>query len=694
MVRHREVRPSSEGIEFGVGDSHPAWGEGETGKLGVEHLLAECEQEAGRFAWEGTFADYFRMVTENPSMSRLSHHLVHDAIMSRGVDDSATGEPAYALFEGEIFGLNETLDRVLQYFASSSRRLEIRKRILLLLGPPASGKSSIVDLIKRALEEYTRTADGTVYAIKGCPMQEDPLHLVPHQLRPKLMEDYDIYIEGDLCTRCRYTLRNKHHGKVSRMAVTRVTFSEQEAVGIGYYVATNPNPADASLLVGSIDTSRLEGDRLEVAGKAFRLDGEFNVANRGLLELVEIFKADKHLLTSLLSLAQERLIKMERFGSVYADEIIIAHSNEGDFDEFKADEHSEALKDRIVEIRVPYNLKVGDEVQIYRKMLKSSGLEDVHLPPLTLRTMSVFAVLSRLEPPARQGTSLLDRLRLYDGQKVPHLSLEDGVEMRRHHPDEGMSGISPRYMMNRLSAVASSHDTLCISPLKALDSLWQGLKENVSLEDGDQLKYMGFIKDTLEEYNSRAIQEVQRAFNDGFEQSASELLTEYLAQMDSHFAEGEASEREMREMEKHAGISERARAKFRREIHQHFSNLKRRGIPFNHTSEPRLKAAIEARLLPDRRHVERTLSRPRFAKQRMEWRRERSAIYDRLISSYGYCPRCADNLIEYVVHVLSGKAVLKTPKNEGVEWQWDLNPPPPSPQEESSQSPIEHTPQT
>ena len=569
--------------------------------------------------------------------------------------------------------------------------LEIRKRILLLLGPPASGKSSIVDLIKRALEDYTRTADGAVYAIKGCPMQEDHLHLVPRQLRPKLMEDCDAYIEGDLCPRCLYTLRNKHHGKVSRMSVTRVTFSEQEAVGIGYYVATNPNPADASLLVGSIDTSRLEGDRLEVAGKAFRLDGEFNVANRGLLELVEMFKADKHLLTSLLSLAQERLIKMERFGSVYADEIIIAHSNEGDFDEFKSDEHSEALKDRIVEIRVPYNLKVGDEVHIYRKMLKSSGLEDVDLPPLTLPTMSVFAVLSRLEPPAKQGMSLLDKLRLYDGQKVPHFSLEDAVEMRRHHPDEGISGISPRYMMNRLSAVASSPDTFCISPLKALDSLWQGLKENVSLKDADQLKYMGFIKDTLEEYNSRAIQEVQRAFNDGFEQSASELLTEYLAQMDSHFAEGEASEREM---EKHAGISERARAKFRREIHQHFFGLKRRGIPFDHTSEPRLKAAIEARLLPDRRLVERTLSRPRFAKQRIEWRRERSAIYNRLINSYGYCPRCAEDLIEYVVHVLSGKAVLKTPKNEGVEWQWNLNPSPPSPQEDSPQDPIEHPPQT
>ena len=307
--------------------------------------------------------------------------------------------------------------------------------------------------------------------IEGCPMQEDPLHLIPHQLRPKLREEHGIYIEGDLCPRCRYVLRVTYKGKVSEMPVNRVLFSEQEAVGIGYYVATSPNPTDASLLAGSVDTSRLEGDRLEVAGKAFRLDGEFNVANRGLMELVEIFKADRHLLTTLLGLVQENLIKMERFGAVYADEVVIGHSNQGDYDLFRADEYSEALKDRIIETRIPYNLRVSQEVRIYEKMLRTSGLEGVHILPLTLPTMSVFAVLSRLAPTTGQGLSLLSKLRLYDGQTVPRHTLADVAEMKRQHPDEGMSGISPRHVMNRLSAVASAPDTTCVSPFAALDSL-------------------------------------------------------------------------------------------------------------------------------------------------------------------------------------------------------------------------------
>ena len=491
----------------------------------IEELLAESEWETSRFEWEGTFGDYLRKVLENPSVSRLSHKLVEDAIVADGADDSPSGDKVYGLFEGEMFGLEPQLARLVQYFGSAGQRLEIRKRVLLLLGPPASGKSSIVELIKRALERYTRTDAGALYAIKGCPMQEDPLHLIPHQLRPKLRDEHGIYIEGDLCPRCRYVLRVTHKGWVSEMPVNRALFSEQEAVGIGYDVATSPNP-DASLLVGSVDTSRLEGDRLEVAGRAFRLDGEFNVANRGLMELVEIFKADRHLLTTLLGLVQEHLIKMERFGAVYADEVVIGHSNEGDYELFRVDEYSEALKDRIIEIRIPYNLRISEEVKIYEKMLRASGLEGVHIPPLTLPMMGVFAVLSRMEPPTRQGLSLLNKLRLYDGQMVGRYTLADVAEMKRAHPDEAMTGISPRHVMNRLSAVASVPDTTCVSPFNALDSLWHGLRENVSLEESDQPKYLGFVKDAVEEYSERAVREVQRAFAYGFEQSASELFTE------------------------------------------------------------------------------------------------------------------------------------------------------------------------
>ena len=649
----------------------------------VATLLAEAEREAERFTWEGTFAEYLELVVKAPEVSRLSHNMVYDAILAEGVSESPTGETAYDLFSGELFGMDAPIERLVQHFGSSAKRLEDRKRILLLLGPPASGKSTLVALLKSALERFSRTPEGATYAIKGCPMQEEPLHLIPHQMRARLMEEYGVYIEGDLCPRCRYMLRTCYNGRISEVPVERVVFSEYEAVGIGYYVATNPNPSDASLLVGSVDTTRLEGDRLEVAGKAFRLDGELNVANRGLMEFVEIFKADKHLLTTLLGVAQERLIKMERFGSVYADEVIIGHSNEGDFKTFTTDEHSEALNDRLVTIQTPYNLSVHNEVKIYEKMMEGSGLQGTHISPLALPAMSIFSVLSRLEPPARQGMSLIDKLRLYDGEALPHYSKQDVVETRRHHVNEGMTGISPRYVMNRLSAVAASQDVCCVSPLSGLNSLWEGLREHVPLDKADHLRYIDLMRETVQEHNRRAIDAVQKAATPSFEQSALELQGEYLSSVEGHLSGGYSDDREMREMEKHAGVPDRGREEFRREIHDFYAGLKERGVSYDYSIEPRLKAAVEARLLPARRQLERSLTKPRFAKQRVKWRRRRDEVVRRLTEEYGFCAICADDTIEYVTHILKSRSVIRTPKNEGVEWQWELNPRGPKDSEES-----------
>ena len=657
-------------------------------KLSIESILTESEREVGRFAWDGTFADYLRMVIQNPALSRLSHSLIHDAILAEGAEVSPDGEPSYSLFQGEIFGLEANLDRIVQYFAAAAQRMEVRKRILLLLGPPASGKSSVVELIKRALESYTRTDAGAVYAISGCPMQEEPLHLIPSTLRPALMEQYGVYVEGDLCPRCRYALTAEHGGKVAEVPVERVVFSEAAAIGIGYYVATNPNPTDASLLVGSVDESQLEADRLEVAGKAFRLDGELNIANRGLIEFVEMFKADRHMLTTLLGLAQELIIKLQKFGSVYADEVIIGHSNEGDFETFAGDVHSEALRDRIIAIQVPYNLKVGEEVKIYQKMMVDSKLENVHMAPLTLRASSIFATLSRLEPPDRQGMSLMDKLHLYDDQMVRSYTKQDVLELQRHHLNEGMQGISPRYVMNRLGAAATGSDVTCISPLAALDSMWQGLSENVSLNREDLAKYVILVAESVKEYGALAIKDIQRAYEESFEQAATMLLDGYLYSVaaycsdESHGGGGEGeegiSERDMRELERAIGVAERDKSEFRHEINRHVLSWREKGLTFAYTSEPRLRAAIEARLYPPPRRLDRGLTQPRFARQRVEWARRRSAIANRLLSSYGYCAECAEDLINYVTHVLKNRPVLKTPKGEGVEWLWPLNPGPPT----------------
>lgn len=654
-----------------------------TNEITIQSIISEAQSEAVRYSWEGTFEEYLRLVVSDPLKSRLSHAYIYDAITSKGSDATPQGDRTYGLFHDQIFGLEEPLDRIVQYFAASAQRFEVRKRILLLLGPPASGKSTVVDLIKRAMEAHSRTDKGAVYAIKGCPMQEEPLHLIPKRLRPQMYDQYGIHVEGDLCPRCRYLVRTEYRGRYADVPVERVTFSEQEAIGIGCFVANNPNPSDSSLLVGSVNTDQLEGDRLEVAGKAFRLDGEFNVANRGMIELIEMFKADKHLLTALLGLAQEQSIKMEKFGSVYADEVIVGHSNQGDFDEFSRDKSSEALKDRIIAVQIPYNLKVSEEVKIYQKMLKMSHTGDVHIAPLTLQVASAFSVLSRLDPPDRQGMSLLDKLNLYDGHVVSNFSRQTVRDMRRQHRMEGMTGISPRYVMNRIDAAASDPNVRCITPFVALSSLWEGLGENVGY-DADIAAKIALITDTVQVYDDLATREVRIANEDGFEAKAKDLLTAYLSDLKSYLEDASKGrrptraeagrERDMREMERVFGITERNKDAFRREIHEHVESWQSRGRTLEYDSEPRLKEAIEKRILIAPNELSKNLTRPRFARQRVDWMQRWRSITSRLINSYGYCNICANDIISYVDHVLNGRPSIKTPRNESVEWLWERAP--------------------
>ena len=655
-----------------------------TSKMTVEAIISQAEREAGRHTWEGTFTDYLRMVIQDNSRSRLSHALIYDAMMAKGSDLTSSGDQVYRLFKDEVFGIDDSLDRIVQYFAASAQRFEVRKRILLFIGPPASGKSTIADLIKRAMEDHTKTDSGTVYAIKGCPMQEDPLHLIPQHMREALQKEHGIYIEGGLCPRCRYLVGNEYSDKLGAVPVERVVFSEHEAVGIGYYMANNPNPPDSSLLVGSVHPGELEGNRLEVAGKAYRLDGEFNIANRGLVEFVEMFKADKHLLTTLLSLAQEQIVKMEKFGSVYADEVIIGHSNQGDFDDFAQEKHSEALRDRIIAIRIPYSLKVSEEVKIYQKILKTRSADAVHIAPLTMETVSAFAVLSRLDPPDRKGLTLLEKMRLFDGRIIQHLTQQDVREMRRNHPLEGMFGISPRYVMNRIGAIASDSHISCITPLGAISSMWDGLDENVSYE-ADVATKLALISTAVREYDDLAIHDIQMVYEGAFEQRAQIMVGNYVANVQSYFEDfagggntqaraDSTRERDMREMERVVGIAERSKDDFRREIAAYVLAWERRGNTFRYDSEPRLKEAIESKLLPSRRELGKSLSRPRFARQRVNWTERWGAVTARLIESGAYCKFCANDVIQYVDHVLNRRPVVKTSPKSGVEWRWERFP--------------------
>src|SRR5713226_9326080 len=391
-------------------------------KMNLSDLLETHRRDRERLAWEGTFRDYFELVTQNANISKLSHARICDMTLAAGVEKINEGSRdeivKYNFFGEELFGIERPISRIVEYFKSAGQRLEVRKRILLLMGPVGGGKSTIVTMLKRGIEKWSRTADGAVYAIKDCPMHEEPLHLIPPELRPEIERHYGIYIEGELCPQCRYNLEHVYRGRHEDVLVHRIVFSEKDRIGIGTFAPSDPKSQDITELTGSIDLSTIGEVGVESDPRAYRFDGELNIANRGLMEFVEMLKCDEKFLYSLLTLSQEQSIKTGRFAMIYADEVIVSHTNETEYNNFIGNKRSEALHDRIILIKVPYNLRVTEEVKIYEKLIRQSALEGVHIAPHTLRVASMFAVLSRMEPSKKAGMSPMKKLKLYDGEDV------------------------------------------------------------------------------------------------------------------------------------------------------------------------------------------------------------------------------------------------------------------------------------
>ena len=206
--------------------------------------LEEYRDRERDLQWEGTFAQYFEIATKKPEVIRLAHEHIYHMIMDTGVETSRTGEPRYNFFSQEIFGIEKPLQQIVEYFDSAAKRLEVRKRIMLLMGPVGGGKSTIVYLIKRGLEAYTRTEAGALYAIKDCPMHEEPLHLIPYDLRPDVEKEFGLYIEGDLCPHCRFMVDTHYKGHIEEVPVKRLAFSEKYRLGIGTFTPSDPKSQD------------------------------------------------------------------------------------------------------------------------------------------------------------------------------------------------------------------------------------------------------------------------------------------------------------------------------------------------------------------------------------------------------------------------------------------------------------------
>ncbi|HSS65459.1 MAG TPA: serine protein kinase, partial [Gammaproteobacteria bacterium] len=387
----------------------------------IESLGSYAQSHKARH-WKGTFAEFLEnILPENPDrVCRNSHQYIWDMLRWK-TQQSPDNRPdsAIGLFSSELYGVDNALQRVTDYFKAASAGSEVGRRLLLLLGPPSGGKSTIVVLLKRGLEEYSHTDEGAIYAIENCPVHESPLHLIPHSMRAEFRDNYGVDITCELCPHNRARLDREFEGDFMKMPVERIFLNEAARVGVGTYAPHDPTTADIADLVGSVDLSKVAEIGDEGDPRAWSWSGAVDAASRGLLEMIEILKVKREFLYLLLTLTQEKNIKVSRFPLIHLDETIIAHTNLAEFHRFLQEKENEALLDRMVIVKVPYTLSYKDESRIYRKLVASApAFQAVHLDPHVLDLAAVFAILTRLEKPQREGLDIVKKLRLYSGDDV------------------------------------------------------------------------------------------------------------------------------------------------------------------------------------------------------------------------------------------------------------------------------------
>lgn len=561
----------------------------------MSDLLATIRDESQKVTEEMTFAAYLEVVQKDPKLVRSAHQRIYDMIVAAGVRQGTDGEKDYRLFEAEVFGLDTAIRQIVEYFAASARRLDTRRRMLLLVGPPGSGKSTLARVLKKGLEAYTRRDEGTMYAIRDCPMQEEPLHLIPPHLRDR-PELSGLRVEGDLCPYCRWMVDEIYKGDVSQIPIRRVLASESAGRAVGTFVATDPRSEDISRLVGSVDTTRTSDNE----GAAFRLDGELNVANRGLLELVEIFKMDERFLSVLLSLSQEQIIKLAGAGVISADEAVVAHTNLPEYEALTHREESRALQDRLVVVRVPYLLSVRQERRIYDKMLAQADLGGLHVSPHATTVAATFSVLTRLGQPMswrenmKGGLQL--RLQFHDGRLLPQDPQAPDLPGRAAAPDEGLIGVSPRYAINQISR-ALSQGAECLDPMDLLRLLWNGLTQKAGFREEEREGWLELFRTARSEYDELVRRTIRRAmvpdFRDRAESSARTCREELAAWADDRREDGLSM---VARLEKALGVNSRQRETFRTELYRTLAMARR--VEMLYEANPLLERGLEALLLP------------------------------------------------------------------------------------------------
>ncbi len=467
----------------------------------------------------------------------------------------------------EFYGMEETIEQIVSYFRHAAQGLEERKQILYLLGPVGGGKSSLAERLKDLME------DQPIYAIKGSPINESPLGLFSPQEDGRILEeDYGIprrYLKGIMSP---WAVKRLHefNGDITRFRVVRKYPSVLRQIAVAKTEPGDENNQDISSLVGKVDIRKLE-QYAQHDPDAYSYSGALCLANQGLMEFVEMFKAPIKVLHPLLTATQEGNFKgTEGLSAIPFDGIILAHSNESEWQAFRNNRNNEAFLDRIYIVKVPYCLRVSEEVKIYEKLLRESSLSQAPCAPGTLEMMAQMAVLSRLKEP--ENSSIFSKMRVYDGENLKDTDpkAKSYQEYRDYAGvDEGMSGLSTRFAFKILSQVFNfEHQEVAANPVHLLYVLEQQITREQFPPEVEE-RYISYIKGYLAPRYAEFIgKEIQTAYLESYSEYGQNLFDRYVVYADYWIQDeeyrdpdtGEVLDRaalneELEKIEKPAGIS-------------------------------------------------------------------------------------------------------------------------------------------
>jgi len=679
------------------------------GVAGADALLSLIKQKQDLQSyrerhWTGTLQDYMEIVLGNPRVSRNAYQRLYDMILSHGATEYTKHHERYAhyrIFDDPIdggrdavFGLDAPLMRLVNNVKSAAFGYGTEKRILLLHGPVGSSKSTIARLLKKGLEVYSNQKEGALYtfgwkadatstnldAVQWCPMHEDPLHLIPLESQEAVYaeinrrlpaNDYRIVNTGSLCPYCRKTyqdLMTHYDGNWEKLTwhvvVRRLILSEKDRVGIGTFQPKDEKNQDSTELTGDLNYRKIAEYGSDSDPRAFNFDGELNIANRGLIEFIEILKLDVAFLYDLLGASQEHKIKPKKFPQTDIDEVILGHTNEPEYRKLQNNELMEAFRDRTVKIDVPYNTVWQEEVKIYARDFNHRQITGKHIAPHTIEMSAMWAVLTRLEEPKKAHITLVQKLKLYGGKTLPGFTEDNMKEFHEESPREGMDGISPRYIQDKISNALVRDDTgACVNPFMVLNELESGLQHH-SLITREEIKkrYRELLSMIKQEYEDVVKNEVQKAIS-ADEEAIARLCGNYVDNIKAYTfrekvrnkftgQEDDPDERLMRSIEEKIDISESRKDDFRREIMNYIAALALEGKQFDYRTNERLQKALELKLFEDQKDSIKLTSLVSTVVDR-DTQEKIDIVKGRLIKNYGYCDICSTDVLNYVASIFA-----------------------------------------